>query len=161
MATQIEKSLPTRKGIKVIKDVKIPMRDGVRISADIYLPEDAKKDEKFPVLYSTSCYGKEFDHMPPNAVFRFRECGPIEFYIERGYAYVRTDSRGTGQSLEGVWRFVDKNEQQDLYDTNEWIGTQEWCTGKVTSISFLYRFYIDSTLCNLNSLFYITIYLVI
>lgn len=44
-------------GVKLEKDVKIPMRDGARLYADIYHP-DVDGDEKFPVLLAYAYWCK-------------------------------------------------------------------------------------------------------
>src|ERR1700755_3536547 len=64
------------------------------------------------------------------AQFLWRETGPIEWYVEQGYAYVHMDVRGSGRSA-GAFEFLGRREQQDLYDAVEWIGRQAWCNGKV------------------------------
>ncbi|MBO32398.1 MAG: hypothetical protein CMM74_05400 [Rhodospirillaceae bacterium] len=119
----------------IIKDVQIPVRDGIKIAARMYLPEG---EGEFPTLYAASPYRYETDDLPANAaVFPWRETGPIEWYIDHGYAYVHSDVRGTGNS-EGDYGLLDTNEQNDLYDVIEWIGAQEWSNCKVGGIGQSY-----------------------
>src|SRR5688572_11987054 len=113
------------------KDVPVRMRDGVEVVVDIYRPDG---EVKAPALYAVSPYGKHFAHLPATPVFRFRETGHIEWFVERGYAYVMMDVRGTGKSRQGMWKVLDETEQQDMYDAIEWIAAQPWCTGKVGMI---------------------------
>src|SRR5258708_4739189 len=70
-------------------------------------------------------------------MFLWRETGPIEWYVDQGYAYVQADVRGTGFS-QGNYEFLGRNEQQDLYDVIEWIGTRPWSNGKVGGIGQSY-----------------------
>ena len=51
-------------------------------------------------------------------------------WIQRGYAVVNTDARGTFKS-EGNMPVYGTQEGRDGYDTIEWIGTRKWCNGAV------------------------------
>ena len=57
--------------------------------------------------------------------------------MEQGYAYVHADVRGTGLS-EGDFEFLGRNEQHDLYDIIEWIGSRSWSNGKIGGIGQSY-----------------------
>ena len=116
------------------KDVLIPVRDGVRIAARIYRPEGAGP---FPALFAVSPYRYDNNELPAQPMFLWRETGPIEWYVEQGYAYVHADVRGTGRS-EGEFEFLGRREQEDLYDVIEWIGSRAWCNGKVGGIGQSY-----------------------
>ena len=70
--------------------------------------------------------------------FHFRETNDIEWFVSRGYAYVHQDIRGSGKSVEGQWQFFSREEQNDFYDTVEWIAAQPWCTGRVGMIGESY-----------------------
>lgn len=100
--------------VRVDKNVKVPMRDGVRLATDIYYPDGPGP---FPVLLSRTPYNK--DGAARNA----------EFFAKNGYVAAVQDSRGLYAS-EGEWRpYID--EGQDGYDTQQWIGQQKWCNGKI------------------------------
>lgn len=113
--------------MKILKDVYVPMRDGIRIGVCIYLPDI---EGRFPTLFAASPYQYEADGVPHSSLFLWHELGPVEWYTERGYAYVHADVRGTGKS-EGVYRFFDRAEQEDYYELIEWIARQPWSNGKV------------------------------
>lgn len=51
-------------------------------------------------------------------------------WIQRGYAIVNTDARGTFKS-EGDMPVYGTQEGRDGHDAIEWIGTQSWCNGSV------------------------------
>jgi hypothetical protein len=53
-----------------------------------------------------------------------------EKWVPHGYALVRVDSRGAGNS-PGVIDPLSAREAQDLYACIEWAGVQEWSSGKV------------------------------
>jgi putative CocE/NonD family hydrolase len=112
----------------------VPVRDGTRIAVRIYRPEGAGP---FPTLFGPSPYRYDNNQVPPYPLFLWRETGPIEWYVEQGYAYVHADVRGTGMS-EGEFDMLSCREQQDLYDLIEWIGTRSWSNGKVGGIGQSY-----------------------
>jgi predicted acyl esterase len=92
------------------KDVMIPVRDGAKMAVRIYRPEGSGP---FPTLFATSPYRYDNNALPAYALFLWRETGPIEWYIEQGYAYVYADVRGTGVSELGGgaparWRFASR-----------------------------------------------------
>ena len=116
------------------KDVRIPVRDGARLGARIWRPEGAGKH---PALLAVSPYRYDNDEAPAIPVFLWRETGPVEWYVDEGYAYVHVDVRGTGIS-EGVFKFMDTAEQHDLYNIVEWIARQPWSNGKVGGIGQSY-----------------------
>ena len=116
------------------KDVRIRVRDGIRMAARIYRPDGPGP---FPTLFATSPYRYDNNTLPAQPMFLWRETGPIEWYVEQGYAYVHADVRGTGRS-EGEFEFLGLREQADLYDVIEWIGSQRWCNGKVGGIGQSY-----------------------
>lgn len=90
------------------------MRDGVHLAADLYLPN---RTGPFPVLLTRTPYNKN------------RGSQTARRYAEKGYAVVVMDSRGIHAS-QGEWEpYV--NEALDGYDTQQWIGHQEWCDGNI------------------------------
>jgi putative CocE/NonD family hydrolase len=116
------------------KDVLVQVRDGARMAVRIYRPEGSGN---FPTLFATSAYRYDNNALPAYPLFLWRETGPIEWYVQQGYAYVHADVRGTGFS-EGDYQFFGRREQQDLYDVIEWIARQPWSNGKVGGIGQSY-----------------------
>jgi putative CocE/NonD family hydrolase len=106
-------------------DIRVTMRDGVRIALCVYRPDG---DGPFPTLFAASPYQYEYDGNPAYPIFLWRETGPIQWYVTRGYAYVHADVRGSGRS-EGTFKFLDKEEQQDACELLEWIARQPWSDG--------------------------------
>ena len=97
--------------------VSITMSDGVTVAAAIYRPT---KPGRYPALFAASPYRFDNNNAPDVPIFLWHETGPIAWYVERGYAYVHLDVRGSGRS-GGEFRFLDKREQRDLYEVIEWI----------------------------------------
>ena len=106
--------------------VQINVRDGTSIGARIYRPDGAGP---FPVVLAPSPYRYDNNSLPASPQFLWRETGPIEIYVERGYVYAHMDIRGCGKS-GGEFRLLDRSEQKDLYDVIEWLGQQKWSAAK-------------------------------
>ncbi|HZU06908.1 MAG TPA: CocE/NonD family hydrolase [Chloroflexota bacterium] len=119
----------------VVEHCTVRARDGVSLAVDVYRPAQGGP---WPALYAVAPYRKNLVYLPPWPAFRTRETGDIAWWVRRGYAYVLADTRGSGESREGVWRLFDTAEQHDLYDTIEWIAQQDWCTGRVGMIGESY-----------------------
>jgi predicted acyl esterase len=116
------------------REVSITMRDGVKIGAAIYAPSGSGR---YPALLAASPYRYDNNDLPASPQFLWRETGPIDFYVEQGYAYVHMDVRGSGKS-GGAFEFLGPNEQRDLYEVIEWIAKQPWSNGKVGGIGQSY-----------------------
>ena len=97
-------------------NIKTPMRDGVSLSSDIYLP---KAQGKFPTVLMRTPYSNNMDTMIEKA----------RQLANNGYACVIQDVRGRWDSDGEHYPFA--NHGPDGYDTQEWVGQQEWCNGKI------------------------------
>jgi predicted acyl esterase len=121
--------------MRTLTDVRIPIADGAQLAADVYLPND---DRPVPALLAYMPYGKELQmsKTPPQDVWEPFWCGTIEAgdipkIVERGYAHIVLDARGTGHS-DGIYRnMFSVQEQDDGYHAVEWIAEQDWCDGNV------------------------------
>jgi len=87
--------------------VQIAARDGTSIGARVYRPDGAGP---FPALFGASPYRFDNNSLPASPQFLWRETGPIEWYVEQGYAYVHMDVRGSGRS-GGAFEFLGRGEQ--------------------------------------------------
>ena len=94
--------------------VKVPMRDGALLSADIFRPDT---EGAFPVILMRTPYDN-------NSLI----AKGIQ-YARCGYAVVAQDCRGRYDSEGEFYAWHD--EAKDGYDTQEWIGRQPWCNGKI------------------------------
>jgi putative CocE/NonD family hydrolase len=106
-----------------IENVWITMSDGCRIAARIWLPKGAEL-EPVPAILEYIPYRKR-DFM------RARDEPIHRYFALAGYAAVRVDLRGSGDS-DGV--LLDEYTRQELDDALEiiaWIAEQEWCSGAV------------------------------
>ena len=107
----------------VIPHIWIEMSDGVRLSAKIWLPKQSAS-KPVPAILEYIPYRKS------DAV-AIRDHRNHDWFAARGYACVRPDLRGHGDS-EGI--MLDEylpREQQDAVEIIEWISSQDWCSGSV------------------------------
>ena len=88
-------------GIKIEKDVDIPLRDGTKLKADVFRPDGAGT---FPVIMNLGPYQKDKVWVPPedleekaNPLMNWETVNP-EWWVPKGYIAVRVDARGTGKS---------------------------------------------------------------
>jgi putative CocE/NonD family hydrolase len=101
----------------------IPLADGTRLAATIWLPEDAGTDP-VPAILEYIPYGR-------GTMTATRDALMHPYFAGHGYAAVRVDIRGGGDS-DGL--LLDEYLQQELDDAVEviaWLAAQAWCTGSV------------------------------
>ncbi|MCV3211850.1 CocE/NonD family hydrolase [Mesorhizobium sp. YC-39] len=112
--------------VVLMENVWIPLPDGTRLAAKIWLPEDAVSDP-VPAIIDYIPYRKR-----DGTVQKDERIYP--YFASHGYASIRLDIRGTGDS-EGLFEdeYV-KQEQDDAVDAIEWITRQSWCSGNVGMI---------------------------
>lgn len=129
--------------VKKEEDVEIILRDGCKIYADVYHPAEI---DKAPSLIAWSAYGKHMQMMRHGALpgesnyfDHSLEAGDIDFFVERGYTFIIPDPRGIGESEGEFLGIYNPQEQEDVYDTIEWAGTQcQWSTEKVALLGYSY-----------------------
>ncbi|RRQ22036.1 CocE/NonD family hydrolase [Thiohalobacter thiocyanaticus] len=112
--------------VRHIEHAWIPMPDGTRLAARIWLPADAE-DNPVPAILEYIPYRKRDG-------VRLRDETMHPWFAGHGYAGVRVDIRGSGDS-EGV--LTDEYLQQELDDgvaIIEWLAEQPWCSGRVGMI---------------------------
>lgn len=123
----------------------IPMRDGTRLAADVYLPKGLNPGTRLPTILIQSRYWRAIQPNPPLSWFvdDAEELMPTQrrmkaFFVQRGYAMLLVDVRGTGASF-GVWRYPwEPVSIDDAYDLLEWIVQQPWSNGRVGGIGISY-----------------------
>jgi len=109
--------------IREIENAVIPLPDGGHLAARIWLPADAESSP-VPALLEYLPYRKR----DGTAV---RDEPNHRYLAGHGYACLRVDLRGTGES-DGLLR--DEYLAQELEDADAafaWIAAQRWCTGGV------------------------------
>ena len=109
--------------IREIENTWISLSDGTRLAARIWLPQDAEVNP-VPALLEYLPYRKS----DGTAV---RDALRHPYFAGHGYAAIRVDMRGSGDS-DGI--LVDEylpQEQDDALEILAWIANQPWCTGSV------------------------------
>ncbi len=117
---------PLPRPVREIEHCWIPLSDGTRLAARIWLPEDAEA-EPVPAILEYIPYRRRDNTRPRDDVMH-------PWFAAHGYACVRVDLRGSGDS-EGV--LEDEYLQQELDDGVEiirWLAGQDWCSGRVGMI---------------------------
>ncbi|HEY7689592.1 MAG TPA: CocE/NonD family hydrolase [Dongiaceae bacterium] len=107
--------------IREIENVFIPLKDGTKLAARIWLPEDAEKTP-VPAILEYLPYRKR-DGTPE------RDALTHPYFAGHGYAGVRVDIRGTGESDGVLLDEYLKLEQDDCLEVLQWLAAQPWCTG--------------------------------
>jgi putative CocE/NonD family hydrolase len=109
--------------IREIENTWIPLADGTRLAARIWLPL-ASDSEPFPALLEYIPYRK-------NDGTAVRDAIRHPYLAGHGYACVRVDMRGSGESDGILYDEYLKQEQDDCLEVMEWIAAQTWCDGKL------------------------------
>jgi uncharacterized protein len=109
--------------VEAVENVFIPMSDGTNLAARVWMPKGAERAPVPAVL--------EYIPYRKRDLKRTRDEVIHPYLAGHGYACVRVDLRGSGDS-EGV--LLDEYLEQELLDGEEvlrWIATQPWCNGSI------------------------------
>ncbi|MBO9449228.1 CocE/NonD family hydrolase [Tropicibacter sp. R16_0] len=109
--------------IEELPDVGITLSDGCRLSARIWRPKNAGT-APVPAILEYLPYRKRDGTCARDALTH-------PYMAKRGYACIRVDIRGNGDS-QGLME--DEYTQQELDDAVEvihWLAAQDWCSGSV------------------------------
>jgi putative CocE/NonD family hydrolase len=120
----IKKSFPRQ--VKEIENTWIPLSDGIRLGARIWLPEDAEQ-KPVPGILEYIPYRKDDGTAERDALMQ-------PYIAGHGYAVVRVDMRGSGDSGGILHDEYLPQEQKDALEILAWIAAQTWCTGNLGMI---------------------------
>jgi putative CocE/NonD family hydrolase len=109
--------------VREIEHTWIPLSDGSRLAARVWLPEDAEQ-EPVPAILEYLPYRKT----DGTAV---RDAKRQPYLAGFGYAALRVDMRGTGESDGILEDEYSEQEQQDALEVIAWLAEQPWCSGGV------------------------------
>jgi putative CocE/NonD family hydrolase len=114
--------------VSVRERIFIPLADGTRLAARIWLPEDADADPVPAVLeylpYRLNDGTASGDHQQ------------MSYFAGCGYAGVRVDIRGSGESDGLLPDEYTPQEQADCLEVIAWLAEQPWCTGAVGMLGY-------------------------
>ena len=112
--------------VGIEENIWIPLRDGTHLAARAWLPASPPAGG-VPAILESIPYRKR-------DIKRVRDARIHGYFAAYGYASVRVDVRGSGDS-EGV--LTDEYLEQELEDGEDvlaWIAAQPWCNGRVGMI---------------------------
>jgi len=108
-------------GFRVLENEWISLPDGTRLAARLWLPESA---EPVPAVLEFLPYRKRDGTAP-------RDESTYPVFALNGYAGVRVDIRGSGESEGVIDDEYSPRELADACDVIAWIAAQPWCSGAV------------------------------
>jgi hypothetical protein len=121
---KIVTELPRR--VREIENAFIELADGCRLAARIWLPAAAEV-APVPAILEYLPYRKRDGTSQRDALTH-------PYFAGHGYACVRVDMRGNGESDGLMLDEYTQQEQDDALEVIEWIARQPWCTGAIGMI---------------------------
>lgn len=109
--------------VRLIEHTLIPLKDGTRLAARIWLPEDADENP-VPAILEYLPYRKR------DGTYE-RDSLTHPYLAGHGYAGVRVDIRGSGESEGLLLDEYARQEQDDGLEVIAWLAAQPWCSGAV------------------------------
>jgi putative CocE/NonD family hydrolase len=106
-----------------IPDMAVIMPDGCRLSARVWLPDNAET-VPVPAILEFLPYRKRDGTTARDSLTH-------PYIAKRGYACIRVDMRGNGDSQGIMEDEYTEQELQDAQATIEWLAEQHWCSGAV------------------------------
>ena len=130
------------------QNVTIPLKNSEGIvRCNVYRPKDESK--RYPCLVTYGPYGKDIPYSDFHAQ-SYSEVNPEhksqhsawetpdpKYWTSHGYAVVRVDERGLGQS-PGILDTMSKGTSEAFFDSVEWAADQPWSSGKVGLLGISY-----------------------
>ncbi|MFN7224895.1 MAG: CocE/NonD family hydrolase [Paracoccaceae bacterium] len=111
------------KTIVEFENMAILMPDGTRLSARVWMPDDAVSSP-VPAVLEYIPYRKRDGTLPRDELMH-------PYVAGHGYASVRVDMRGNGDSEGLMADEYTPQELQDACDVIAWLAVQPWCSGSV------------------------------
>ncbi|MBI2717294.1 MAG: CocE/NonD family hydrolase [Rhizobiales bacterium] len=109
--------------VKEVENFWIAMSDGVKLAARMWLPSDAEENPVPAILEYIPYRKRDGTHV--------RDALTHPYLAGHGYAAIRVDMRGNGDSEGLMADEYTLQEQDDALEVIAWIARQKWSTGKV------------------------------
>ena len=113
-------------GVERIDHLWVPLPDGMRLAARLWLPDGARETPVPAVLEYIPYRKGDATALRDNALH-----APL---AARGYACIRVDLRGAGESDGLLLDEYSAREQEDGLAVIDWIAAQDWCDGAVAMV---------------------------
>jgi len=113
----------TLRDIEDLPDMGITLPDGTRLSARVWRPVDAAA-HPVPAILEYLPYRKRDGTCARDALTH-------PYFAKRGYACIRVDLRGNGDSDGVMEDEYTPKELSDAVDVIDWLAAQPWCSGQV------------------------------
>lgn len=111
--------------VKTIENTFIPMSDEAQLAAKIWLPEpQGDQPKQFPAILEYIPYRKR-------DVEAWQDSIAHPYFAGHGYAGIRVDLRGSGESDDVLRDEYLPQEQEDALEVLKWIAAQPWCDGNI------------------------------
>jgi len=114
------------RAFREIENEWIPLPDGCRLAARMWLPEGAEAAPVPAILEYLPYRKRDFT--------RYRDEPMHRYFAGHGYAALRVDIRGSGESDGLLEDEYSEQELADALDVLRWIAAQPWCSGAVGMI---------------------------
>jgi putative hydrolase, CocE/NonD family len=139
-----QRASSTPAGYKQVQSLYVPMKDGTKIAVKVILPPHIQKKNQVPAVMESTRYSTGYKMtFFANALFNLgvvKDDMPIivKKLLEKNYAYVLVQARGSGISY-GT-RKIDYSAQEirDYGQILDWITKQPWSNGTVGTYGISY-----------------------
>jgi predicted acyl esterase len=109
--------------VREIEHLTIPLSDGTKLAARLWLPADAEQSP-VPAILEYLPYRKRGGTYERDALTH-------PYLAGHGYACIRVDIRGSGESDGLLTDEYALQEQDDALEVIAWLAAQPWCSGAV------------------------------
>ncbi|KAK4861613.1 hypothetical protein LT330_003648 [Penicillium expansum] len=133
----------------IYQNVSVPLRIGGVIRCNLYLPRGVTEGGRYPVVATYGPYGKDVPYKDFK-ISSFQDLNPEHqtehsswetptpsYWTRHGYAVLRADELGTGQS-PGPLNQLSSTTFDAYQELIEWAAQQKWSTGKVGLLGVSY-----------------------
>ncbi len=115
--------MPEKRSFRLIENEWITLKDGTKLAARVWIPDGAD-NVPVPVVLEYLPYRKrDFE--------RQRDTGWAEAFVPYGFAFVRVDIRGSGDSDGVLLGEYLQQEQDDVLEVIAWLAGRPWSNGSV------------------------------
>ena len=112
--------------VRMVDNLWIPLSDGTRLAARAWLPV-IPNGSVVPAILEAIPYRKSDITVVDDSVRH-------GYFAGHGYASIRLDLRGSGDSAGVLLDEYHPQEQADICEVIAWLAAQEWCSGSVGMI---------------------------